>query len=129
MSAPQGFSDERHGDVVLVRPMRDHTLKEVAFYNHLFGVPSVFTPAIDTKVGLWRSAWARCGQPLHTGSEIPGALLDLESLPASVSPSPSWSSATLAPAVLPLKVSSSVHVSKGLQACPVPWKNRLEGEG
>lgn len=44
-----GFSDERHGDVVLVRPMRDHTLKEVAFYNHLFRVPSVFTPAIDTK--------------------------------------------------------------------------------
>ncbi|XP_015861402.1 cytoplasmic tRNA 2-thiolation protein 2 isoform X2 [Peromyscus maniculatus bairdii] len=44
-----GFSDERHGDVVLVRPMRDHTLKEVAFYNHLFGVPSVFTPAIETK--------------------------------------------------------------------------------
>ncbi|ERE77828.1 cytoplasmic tRNA 2-thiolation protein 2 [Cricetulus griseus] len=44
-----GFSDERHGDVVLVRPMRDYTLKEVAFYNHLFGVPSVFTPAIDTK--------------------------------------------------------------------------------
>lgn len=47
---PQGFSDERHGDVVVVRPMRDHTLKEVAFYNRLFAVPSVFTPAIDTKV-------------------------------------------------------------------------------
>uniref|UniRef100_A0A2K6QXL3 Cytoplasmic tRNA 2-thiolation protein 2 n=1 Tax=Rhinopithecus roxellana TaxID=61622 RepID=A0A2K6QXL3_RHIRO len=44
-----GFSDERHGDVVVVRPMRDHTLKEVAFYNRLFSVPSVFTPAIDTK--------------------------------------------------------------------------------
>lgn len=44
-----GFSDERHGDVVVVRPMRDHTLKEVAFYNRLFAVPSVFTPAIDTK--------------------------------------------------------------------------------
>ncbi|XP_069354019.1 cytoplasmic tRNA 2-thiolation protein 2 isoform X2 [Eulemur rufifrons] len=44
-----GFSDERHGDVVVVRPMRDHTLKEVAFYNRLFVVPSVFTPAIDTK--------------------------------------------------------------------------------
>ncbi|XP_019510048.1 PREDICTED: cytoplasmic tRNA 2-thiolation protein 2 isoform X1 [Hipposideros armiger] len=44
-----GFSDERHGDVVVVRPMREHTLKEVAFYNRLFGVPSVFTPAIDTK--------------------------------------------------------------------------------
>lgn len=48
---PQGFSDERHGDVVVVRPMREHTLKEVAFYNRLFAVPSVFTPAIDTKVG------------------------------------------------------------------------------
>ncbi|KAL0621711.1 Cytoplasmic tRNA 2-thiolation protein 2 [Plecturocebus cupreus] len=44
-----GFSDERHGDIVVVRPMRDHTLKEVAFYNRLFAVPSVFTPAIDTK--------------------------------------------------------------------------------
>nr|XP_026257630.1 cytoplasmic tRNA 2-thiolation protein 2 isoform X5 [Urocitellus parryii] len=44
-----GFSDERHGDVVVVRPMRDHTLKEVAFYNRLFAVPSIFTPAIDTK--------------------------------------------------------------------------------
>lgn len=49
-SPSQGFSDERHGDVVVVRPMRDHTLKEVAFYNRLFAVPSVFTPAIDTKV-------------------------------------------------------------------------------
>lgn len=47
---PQGFSDERHGDVVVVRPMREHTLKEVAFYNRLFAVPSVFTPAVDTKV-------------------------------------------------------------------------------
>uniref|UniRef100_A0A2K6SWM9 Cytoplasmic tRNA 2-thiolation protein 2 n=1 Tax=Saimiri boliviensis boliviensis TaxID=39432 RepID=A0A2K6SWM9_SAIBB len=44
-----GFSDERHGDVVVVRPMREHTLKEVAFYNRLFSVPSVFTPAVDTK--------------------------------------------------------------------------------
>ncbi|XP_045628789.1 cytoplasmic tRNA 2-thiolation protein 2 isoform X1 [Ursus americanus] len=44
-----GFSDERHGSVVVVRPMREHTLKEVAFYNRLFAVPSVFTPAIDTK--------------------------------------------------------------------------------
>lgn len=60
---------------MLVRPMRDHTLKEVAFYNHLFGVPSVFTPAIDTKVGLWRrTTWAGWGQPLHVESEIPSAL-------------------------------------------------------
>ncbi|XP_006888917.1 PREDICTED: cytoplasmic tRNA 2-thiolation protein 2 [Elephantulus edwardii] len=44
-----GFADERHGDVVVVRPMRDHTLKEVAFYNRLFSVPTVLTPAVDTK--------------------------------------------------------------------------------
>ncbi|XP_037371644.1 cytoplasmic tRNA 2-thiolation protein 2 isoform X2 [Talpa occidentalis] len=44
-----GFSDERHGDVVVLRPMREHTLKEVAFHNHLFKVPSVFTPAVDTR--------------------------------------------------------------------------------
>lgn len=44
-----GFSDERHGDVVVVRPMREHTLKEVAFYNRLFAVPSICTPALDTK--------------------------------------------------------------------------------
>ncbi|XP_027629270.1 cytoplasmic tRNA 2-thiolation protein 2 isoform X1 [Tupaia chinensis] len=44
-----GFSDERQGDVVLVRPMCNHTLKEVAFYNRLFAVPSVLTPALGTK--------------------------------------------------------------------------------
>ncbi|XP_004704796.1 cytoplasmic tRNA 2-thiolation protein 2 isoform X1 [Echinops telfairi] len=44
-----GFSDERHGDVVVVRPMREHTLKEVAFYNRLFTVPTVLTPTISTK--------------------------------------------------------------------------------
>ncbi|XP_006860332.1 PREDICTED: cytoplasmic tRNA 2-thiolation protein 2 [Chrysochloris asiatica] len=44
-----GFADERHGDVVVVRPMREHTLKEVAFYNHLFAVPTVVTPTLDTK--------------------------------------------------------------------------------
>ncbi|XP_028930676.1 cytoplasmic tRNA 2-thiolation protein 2 isoform X2 [Ornithorhynchus anatinus] len=44
-----GFSDSRHGDVVVIRPMRDHTLKEIAFYNRMFAVPSVFSVAIDTK--------------------------------------------------------------------------------
>ncbi|XP_019391572.1 PREDICTED: cytoplasmic tRNA 2-thiolation protein 2 isoform X2 [Crocodylus porosus] len=45
-----GFMDDRHGDVVVVRPMREYTAKEVAFYNRLFGVPTVFMPALDTKV-------------------------------------------------------------------------------
>lgn len=49
--------DDRHGDVVVVRPMREYTAKEVAFYNRLFSVPTVFMPALDTKVvGLWSSA-------------------------------------------------------------------------
>ena len=65
---PQGFSDERHGDVVVVRPMREHTLKEVAFYNHLFAVPSVCTPALDTKVG---SVHTLCRSGAHVGRPRP----------------------------------------------------------
>ena len=72
---PQGFSDERHGDVVVVRPMREHTLKEVAFYNHLFAVPSVCTPALDTKVGSVHApcrSGARMGHPCAPGVGLCG---------------------------------------------------------
>uniref|UniRef100_A0A8C8RKL6 Cytoplasmic tRNA 2-thiolation protein 2 n=1 Tax=Pelusios castaneus TaxID=367368 RepID=A0A8C8RKL6_9SAUR len=44
-----GFADDRHGNVVVVRPMREHSAKEIAFYNRLFEIPTVFTPALDTK--------------------------------------------------------------------------------
>lgn len=44
-----GFSDNRYGDVIIVRPMREYSSKEIAFYNKLFDVPNVFTPALDTK--------------------------------------------------------------------------------
>ncbi|XP_042358638.1 cytoplasmic tRNA 2-thiolation protein 2 [Plectropomus leopardus] len=44
-----GFSDSRYGDIILVRPMRDYSAKEIAYYNRLFSVPSVFTPSLDTK--------------------------------------------------------------------------------
>ncbi|XP_076019303.1 cytoplasmic tRNA 2-thiolation protein 2 [Genypterus blacodes] len=44
-----GFSDSRYGDVITVRPMRDYSAKEIAFYNHMFHVPSVFIPSLDTK--------------------------------------------------------------------------------
>ncbi|XP_056291840.1 cytoplasmic tRNA 2-thiolation protein 2 isoform X2 [Pseudoliparis swirei] len=44
-----GFSDSRYGDVVLVRPMRDYSAKEIAYYNRMFSVPSVFIPGLDTK--------------------------------------------------------------------------------
>ncbi|XP_067905341.1 cytoplasmic tRNA 2-thiolation protein 2 isoform X2 [Heterodontus francisci] len=44
-----GFSDNRYGDIMIVRPMREYSSKEIAFYNKLFDVPNIFTPAIDTK--------------------------------------------------------------------------------
>ncbi|XP_073439463.1 cytoplasmic tRNA 2-thiolation protein 2 isoform X2 [Dendrobates tinctorius] len=44
-----GFSDDRSGDVVIVRPMREYSLKEISFYNRLFHVPSVFIPTMETK--------------------------------------------------------------------------------
>ncbi|XP_034538290.1 cytoplasmic tRNA 2-thiolation protein 2 [Notolabrus celidotus] len=44
-----GFSDSRYGDITLVRPMRDYSSKDIAYYNHLFHVPSVFIPSLGTK--------------------------------------------------------------------------------
>ncbi|XP_043937640.1 cytoplasmic tRNA 2-thiolation protein 2 isoform X2 [Protopterus annectens] len=50
LAADTGFSDNRYGDPILVRPMRDYSSKEIAFYNKLFNVPSVFVPSLDTKI-------------------------------------------------------------------------------
>ncbi|KAM3606491.1 uncharacterized protein V6R79_017335 [Siganus canaliculatus] len=44
-----GFSDARFGDIVFVRPMRDYSAKEIAYYCRMFDVPSVFIPSLDTK--------------------------------------------------------------------------------
>ncbi|XP_060109744.1 cytoplasmic tRNA 2-thiolation protein 2 isoform X2 [Heteronotia binoei] len=49
LAGDTGFSDRRHGDVLVLRPMREYSAKEIAFYNRLFGVPAVFTPSLDTK--------------------------------------------------------------------------------
>ncbi|XP_030649791.1 cytoplasmic tRNA 2-thiolation protein 2 isoform X2 [Chanos chanos] len=49
LATDTGFSDTRYGDVVIVRPMRDYSSKEIAFYNRMFNVPSVFIPGLDTK--------------------------------------------------------------------------------
>ena len=51
----QGFSDSRYGDTILVRPMRDYSAKEIAYYNRMFSVPSVFTAGLDTKVRCARN--------------------------------------------------------------------------
>lgn len=59
---PQGFTDQRHGDVMVVRPMRDYTAKEIAFYNFFYSVPTVIMPPLFTKVGgvPWWGAHALC---------------------------------------------------------------------
>uniref|UniRef100_A0A672UC85 Cytoplasmic tRNA 2-thiolation protein 2 n=2 Tax=Strigops habroptila TaxID=2489341 RepID=A0A672UC85_STRHB len=44
-----GFKDNRHGDVMVVRPMREYMAKEIAFYNHFFDVPTVIAPPLPTK--------------------------------------------------------------------------------
>ncbi|KAM4730375.1 cytoplasmic tRNA 2-thiolation protein 2 isoform 2-T2 [Anableps anableps] len=44
-----GFSDCRYGDVIAVRPMREYSAKEIAYYNHMFKVPSFVIPSLDTK--------------------------------------------------------------------------------
>ncbi|XP_027746007.1 cytoplasmic tRNA 2-thiolation protein 2 isoform X2 [Empidonax traillii] len=49
LAVDTGFTDKRHGDVMVVRPMRDYTAKEIAFYNHFFSVPTVIVPPLFTK--------------------------------------------------------------------------------
>lgn len=43
-----GFSDSRSRDITAVRPMRDYSVKEIAYYSQLFHVPSVFVPNFKT---------------------------------------------------------------------------------
>ncbi|XP_051485700.1 cytoplasmic tRNA 2-thiolation protein 2 isoform X2 [Apus apus] len=49
LAVDTGFVDNRHGDVMVVRPMREYTAKEIAFYNHFFHVPTVIAPPLPTK--------------------------------------------------------------------------------
>ncbi|NWZ55859.1 CTU2 protein, partial [Haliaeetus albicilla] len=49
LAVDTGFVDDRHGDVMVVRPMREYMDKEIAFYNHFFDVPTVIAPPLPTK--------------------------------------------------------------------------------
>ncbi|XP_042653591.1 cytoplasmic tRNA 2-thiolation protein 2 isoform X2 [Tyto alba] len=49
LAVDTGFVDDRHGDVTVVRPMREYMAKEVAFYNHFFDVPTLVAPPLPTK--------------------------------------------------------------------------------
>lgn len=42
----------RFGDVIIVKPMRDYSAKEIAYYNRMFSVPTVFIPNLETKVSF-----------------------------------------------------------------------------
>ncbi|XP_066273775.1 cytoplasmic tRNA 2-thiolation protein 2-like [Branchiostoma lanceolatum] len=44
-----GFADDRHGDVVIVRPMRDFIAKEISMYNTICQLESVFLPTLSTR--------------------------------------------------------------------------------
>lgn len=69
---PQGFTDQRHGDVMVVRPMRDYTAKEIAFYNRFFSVPTVIVPPLFTKVGGSRGGEPKlCVPMVGTGPPSP----------------------------------------------------------
>ena len=43
-----GFSDDRHGDVIFVRPMREFMTKEIALYNFFHNVETVLIPTLGT---------------------------------------------------------------------------------
>ncbi|XP_061432099.1 cytoplasmic tRNA 2-thiolation protein 2-like [Lethenteron reissneri] len=46
-----GFCDDRFGDVLFLRPMRELSAKEVALYVHAFGVRTAWRPALGTRAG------------------------------------------------------------------------------
>lgn len=43
-----GFSDDRHGDVIFTRPMREFMTKEIALYNFFNNVETVLIPTLGT---------------------------------------------------------------------------------
>eukprot|EP00126_Sphaerothecum_destruens_P015394 Sdes_comp9390_c0_seq1m851 len=43
-----GFSDPRHGDILQLRPLRDCSTKEVAFFLNMRGLDSLSIPSIST---------------------------------------------------------------------------------
>ncbi|KAH0619686.1 hypothetical protein JD844_000597 [Phrynosoma platyrhinos] len=88
LASDTGFSDNRHGDVLFLRPMREYAAKEIAFYNRFFGVPTVFIPALDTKVRGFLSSPPPSAQSTET---LPLTLsFSLCSATAAASPSKTW---------------------------------------
>ncbi|CAL1533260.1 unnamed protein product [Lymnaea stagnalis] len=52
VSLNTGFSDTRNGDVMIIRPVRDLNSKDLAMFNKLFNVKSVFIPTKASKTSL-----------------------------------------------------------------------------
>lgn len=55
LSLDTGISDERNPSVMFMRPVRELNAKELAIYNNLFGVTSVFMPKLTTKTVMTTS--------------------------------------------------------------------------
>ncbi|GFR82048.1 cytoplasmic tRNA 2-thiolation protein 2 [Elysia marginata] len=52
LSLDTGISDERNTGVMFMRPVRELNAKELAMYNSLFEVESVFMPSLTTKTSM-----------------------------------------------------------------------------
>ncbi|KAK2154340.1 hypothetical protein LSH36_270g00007 [Paralvinella palmiformis] len=49
------FADTRFKDIILIRPMREFTAKEVVMYNNLNDVKNIFIPNLSTKADSYSS--------------------------------------------------------------------------
>lgn len=49
------FADKRNSDIMVLRPLREFSSKEIAMYNNLYGVEPVFIPTITTKAPVGAS--------------------------------------------------------------------------
>ncbi|XP_074646056.1 cytoplasmic tRNA 2-thiolation protein 2-A-like [Tubulanus polymorphus] len=49
ISIDTGFTDERDSKIMILRPMREFSSKEVAMYNHFYGMEPVTVPNLSTK--------------------------------------------------------------------------------
>lgn len=55
LSYDTGFIDSRHGDIIILRPMREFVAKEVSLYNFFNEVEAVNIPTLATKSGCYAS--------------------------------------------------------------------------
>lgn len=50
-----GFVDSRHGNIIIVRPMREFVAKEILLYNFFQGIDAISVPTLATKADCYAS--------------------------------------------------------------------------